>query len=168
MTKTANHTRKVRALLAKTTANGCEPAEAASALTMASTIVAKHSLSPTDFIWPEPPTGWRWEGVRGHGGTVVEMPAEKPKRTKAKADAAPAPKVKRQPKAEPAEPKKPRVTKKARIIEMLRRPGGVTIEAIMAEFGMLAHSARAAVSVYGREIGGTTYDKATKVYRAAT
>jgi hypothetical protein len=150
MTKTANHTRKVRALLAKTTANGCEPAEAASALTMASIIVAKHGLNPTDFIWPEPPTGYRWEGQRGHGGTIVEAPAPKPRRTKAKS----------------AEPKQPRRTKKEIIVAMLRQPGGTTIHAITALFGTKPHSARAAISVYGREIGGVTYEPVTKAYRA--
>src|SRR5690606_6221249 len=109
-TKTAtNHIRKVRALLAKTTANGCEPAEAASALSLASTIITKHGLNPADFIWPEPPAGWRWEGVRGHGGTVVEAPAEKPKR-QPKAKAEPKPRRERKPKA-PAEPKPKRPTR---------------------------------------------------------
>src|SRR5690606_16782061 len=74
-TTATNRIHKVRALLTKTTANGCTPGQAASALSLASTIVFKHGLNPADFIWPEPPAGWRWEGVRGHGGTVVEAPA---------------------------------------------------------------------------------------------
>lgn len=150
MTKTANHARKVRALLVKTTANGCEPAEAVSALMTASAIVAKHGLNTNDFIWPEPPTGYRWEGKRGHGGTVVEVPAPRPKRTNAKS----------------AEPKQPRRTKKEIIVAMLRQPGGTTIDAITALFGTKPHSARAAISVYGREIGGVIYDPTTKAYCA--
>ncbi len=154
-TKTfASHTHKVRALLAKSAANGCTPGETASALSLASAIVTKHGLNPADFTWPEPPAGWRWEGVRGHGGTVVDAPAEKLKRTgAAKAEAPTAPKAKGP-------------TKKAQIIAMLRQPGGTTIDAIVARFGVQRHSARAAVSVFGREIGGVSYDKATKAYRA--
>ncbi|RIK86604.1 MAG: hypothetical protein DCC69_06580 [Hyphomicrobiales bacterium] len=162
--KTAtNHIRKVRALLAKTTTNGCERAEAASALSLASTIITKHGLNPADFIWPEPPAGWRWEGVRGHGGTVVEAPAEKPKRTRAaKAKA----KQARKPKA-PAEPKPKRPTRYDRVAEMLQRPEGVTIAQMTAEFGILAHTARAMISIGKRRAGLTVaYDKESKVYRA--
>jgi len=158
-TKTlANHIHKVRALLAKTTANGCTPREAASALDLAATIVAKHKLNPADFIWPEPPTGYHWEGECGRGGTVVETPVQ-PQPSNAE-------KPKREPKLK-ADPKQPRVIKKALIIEMMRRPDGVTVAQLIDEFDILAHSARAILSVYGREIGGVTYDRATKVYRAA-
>lgn len=164
-TTATNRIHKVRALLAKTTANGCTPGEAASALSLASTIVFKHGLNPADFIWPEPPAGWRWEGVRGHGGTVVEAPAEKPKRRrtmKAKADAKPA----RKPKV-PAEPKPKRPTRYDRVAEMLQRPDGVTIAQMMAEFGVLAHTARAMISIGKRRAGLTVaYDKSAKVYRA--
>lgn len=160
-----NHIRKVRALLAKTIANSSEPAEAASALSLASAIIMKDGLNPADFVWPEPPVGWRWEGVRGHGGTVVETPAEKPKRTraaKAKAEEKPA----RKPKA-PAEPKPKRPTRYDRVAEMLQRPEGVTIAQMMAEFGILPHTARAMISIGKRRAGLTVdYEKATKVYRA--
>lgn len=163
--KTAtNHIRKVRALLAKTTANGCEPAEAASALSLASTIITKHGLNPADFLWPEPPAGWRWDGIRGHGGTVVEAPAEKSKRTRA-AKAKAEPRCERKPKA-PAESKAKGPTRKEQIIEMLRSPDGTTIDAIVARFGVQRHSARAAISVFGREIGGVSYDREAKIYRA--
>jgi len=167
-TKTAtNRIRKVRALLAKTTANGCEFAEAASALGLASIIITKHGLNPADFIWPEPPAGWRWEGVRGHGGTVVEAPAEKPKRTrttKTKAEAKP--RRERKPKA-PAEPMPKRPTRYDRVAEMLQRAEGVTIAQMMAEFGILPHTARAMISIGKRRAGLTVaYDKAAKTYRA--
>jgi len=167
-TKTAtNHVRKVRALLAKTTANGCTPGEAASALSLASTIVSKHGLNPADFTWPEPPAGWRWEGEPGHGGSMVEAPAEMPKRTRAataKAEAKPA----RKPKV-PAEPKPKRPTRYDRVAEMLQRPEGVTIAQMMAEFGILPHTARAMISIGKRRAGlAVAYDKGSKVYRGTT
>lgn len=165
-TASANHTRRINALLKKTTFNGCTSGEAASALSLASTIITKHGLNPAEFTWPEPPAGWRWEGVRGHGGTVVEAPAEKPKRTRAtKAKTEANPRRERKTKASAA-PKATGPTKKEQIIAMLRQPDGTTIDAIVARFGVQRHSARAAISVFGREIGGVTYDRETKVYRA--
>lgn len=156
MTKAlANHTRRINALLKKNTFNGCTPGESASALSLASTIITKHGLNPADFTWPEPPAGWRWEGVRGHGGSVVEAPAVRPKRTRA-----------RNTEANPAEPKAKGPSRKEQIVAMLRQPGGTTIDAIVARFGVQRHSARASISVFGREIGGVSYDKATGVYRA--
>ncbi|SMH43421.1 DUF3489 domain-containing protein [Mesorhizobium australicum] len=152
MTNTSNLYRKVRALVAKTVTNGCEPAEAISAANLASKLIAEHQLDAAKIDWPAAPEGYRWEGTPGVGGELVaEAPVpEKPKRT-------------RTPKAEP-KPKRP--TRKERVAEMLRSQDGTTIEAIMSEFGVLAHSARAMVSVYGREIGGVTYDRENKVYRA--
>lgn len=107
--------------------------------------------------------------------TTTATAAAKPKQvrpskaaTKPKAETpkvAPKPRRERKPKA-PAEPKAKGPTKKEQIIEMLRSPDGTTIDAIVARFGVQRHSARAAVSVFGREIGGVSYDKATKVYRA--
>lgn len=156
-TKTAtSHIRRVRALLTKTTANGCTPGEASSALSLASTIITKHGLNPADFIWPEPPAGWRWEGVQGHGGIVVETPAVKPKRARA-----------RNTEASPAAQRAKGPSRKEQIVAMLRQPGGTTIDALVARFGVQRHSARASISVFGREIGGVSYDKETKVYRAA-
>ena len=55
MSTTGNINRKVRALLAKTVANGCTADEAASALQMAKDIVAKHDLDPAKFEWPPAP-----------------------------------------------------------------------------------------------------------------
>lgn len=66
----------------------------------------------------------------------------------------------------PAEPKAKEPTKKEQIVAMLRSPEGTTLDAIVARFGVQRHSARASVSVFGREIGGVSYDKATRVYRA--
>jgi len=157
MTNTSNLYRKVRALTAKVVTAGCTPSEHVSATNLAVTIITKHGLDAARIEWPAPPAGFAWSGEPGRS-VVVEIPAEpkagKPKRSR---------KAKK-----PTEPKAGRPTKKAMIIAMLRQPGGTTIETLMAEFGMLAHSARAVISVYGREIGGVTYDKATKVYRAAT
>lgn len=139
MTKApTNHARRINALLKKTTFNGCEPA---SALGLASTIVTKHGLNSVDFAWPEPPAGWRWEGTRGHGGTVVEVAAEpaKPRAVKAK---------------KPAAPKAPRVTAGQRLAEMAARPEGFTIEEMMETFGILEHSARALVSTELRKRRG--------------
>lgn len=65
----------------------------------------------------------------------------------------------------PAEPKAKGPSRKEQIIEMLRSPDGTTIDAIVARFGVQRHSARAAVSVFGREIGGVSYDRWSKVYR---
>jgi len=92
------------------------------------------------------------------------LKAEKSKRTSATKGEA-KPRRERKPKV-PAEPKAKGPTRKEQIIEMLRSPGGTTIDAIVARFGVLRHSARASVSVFGREIGGVSYDKETKVYRA--
>lgn len=137
MTTTAtNHVRRINALLKKTTFNGCEPAEAASALGLASSIVTKHGLNPADFEWPEPPAGWRWEGTRGHGGAVVEVADEPAKPHAAKA-------------------KKPkRKTVGERLAEMAARPEGFTLEEMMETFGILEHSARALVSTELRKRRG--------------
>ncbi len=155
MTNASNTYRKVRALVMKTVANGCTPGEAVSAVNLASKIVADHGLDPTRIDWPTAPAGYEWDGEPGRGGKVVEKPAM----------AEPATKSKRA-KAKSAEPKQPRRTKKEIIIAMLRQPGGTTIDAITALFGTKPHSARAAISVYGRLIGGVTYDPANKSYRA--
>lgn len=154
-TKTArNHIHKIRALLAKTTANGCTPGEAASALSLASTMITKHGLNPADFIWPDPPAGWRWGGVRGHGGTVVEAPAEKPKR-KQKAKAEPSPE------REPA-----RITNGERLASLAARPDGFTIDDITAMLGILPHTARALISVELRKRRGlkVEIDRETRRY----
>ena len=90
---------------------------------------------------------------------------KKASRTKEPAKDGAATKRTGKPKA-PAEPQAKGPTKKEQIIEMLRSPDGTTIDAIVARFGVQRHSARAAVSVFGREVGGVSYDKASKTYRA--
>jgi hypothetical protein len=146
-TKTpANHARKIQALLKKTVAAGCEPAEAASALSMASTITTKHKLDPANFTWPEPPAGYRWEGTAGRGGTIVETPVTSEPTPKAKRPRKPAtPKI---------EPKPKKVTVGERVVAMLRRKQGATIAELMAELGVQAHSARALISVEARKKRG--------------
>jgi hypothetical protein len=144
MTNTSNLYRKVRSLLAKTVSAGCTAPEHVAATNLASTIVKKHSLDAKRLDWPKPPRGYEWAGEPGLS-IVVEKPEAKPAQ-KAKAK---------------------RVTQGDRIIEMLRRKEGVTIAQLIAEFGILAHTARALVSVNGRKIGGAKLDRATGIYRAA-
>jgi hypothetical protein len=55
MSATSNITRKVKALLAKTVANGCTADEATSALQVAKDIVAKHNLDAVKLKWPPCP-----------------------------------------------------------------------------------------------------------------
>lgn len=158
-TSNSNIYRKVRALVAKTVANGCTAGEAVAAANAASRIIRDHGLDASLIQWPAAPAGFAWNGEPGKGGQMEKLPeAPKPKATKAK-DEKPKPPRKRK----PAEPKPPRQTKAARVVEMLKRKQGVTIEQLMAEFGILAHSARAQISVQGR--GHIDYDRATKVYR---
>lgn len=88
---------------------------------------------------------------------------QKPPKTEPVADAPAKPKRVPKPKTSAA-PK--RQTNKSKVIEMLRSKEGVTLAALMVAFGVQEHSARAMVSVHGRAIGGVTYDKASKVYRA--
>lgn len=75
---TGNLYRKVRALLNKTTANGCTPGEAASALEFAYRIVRENGLSADRLDWPLPPAGYRLESTGGIIA-VVEVPRS-PKR----------------------------------------------------------------------------------------
>ena len=168
MTNTSTHYRKVRSLIAKTVANGCTAPEHVSATNLAATLVKKHDLDAARIDWPTPPAGFAWSGEPGRS-VVMELPAE-PKPSKAgklsrKAEASPKPakeaKVKK-----PSEPKAKGPSRKEQIIAMLRQPGGTTIDALVARFGVQRHSARASISVFGREIGGVSYDKATGVYRA--
>lgn len=82
---------------------------------------------------------------------------------RAQADAERKPRRARKP---AAEPKAARKTVGERLVEMLRRPNGVTIADIMAEFGVQAHSARALISVEARKKRGLDIrlDKATGRY----
>lgn len=184
-TSSSNTYRKVRALIAKTVANGCTPGEAVSAANLASKIIADHNLDPARIAWPAPPAGYGWDGEPGRGGQMVERPkAEKPKPARktaaprgsdgerladvmaglrAQADAERKPRRARRP---TAEPKAPRKTVGERLVEMLRRQNGVTIADIMVEFGVQAHSARALISVEARKKRGLAIrlDKATGRY----
>lgn len=178
-TSSSNTYRKVRALIAKTVANGCTPGEAVSAANLASKIIADHNLDPARIDWPAPPAGYGWDGEPGRGGQMVERPkAEKPKPARKAATprgtdgerladvVADAERKPRRAKKPAAEPKAARKTVGERLVEMLRRPNGVTIADIMAEFGVQAHSARALISVEARKKRGLDIrlDKATGRY----
>ena len=71
------------------------------------------------------------------------------RKTAAKETAAP---KARAPKA-PKPAKAPRVFKKDRIVEMLRRPAGATIKELCEAFGIQAHSARGMISTTGKRLG---------------
>lgn len=94
--------------------------------------------------------------------TKIAAPKKAP-RTKGAAKDRAATKRTRKPAEPKAKAKGP--TRKEQIIEMLRSPGGTTIDAMTARFNILPHTARACISVFGREIGGVSYDRKTKVYR---
>ncbi|CAM5377994.1 hypothetical protein ATER59S_01686 [Aquamicrobium terrae] len=81
----------------------------------------------------------------------------KPKRErKAKAEAP----------ATTAKPKRPTVGE--RLETMLRRPTGATLAEVMGEFGILAHSARAVISVQKRRRGlDVHFDRKTGRYALA-
>lgn len=135
---TGNDYRKVRALLAKTMAAGCTEGEAVSALETALKLIGKHGLDMDKLTITVP------EGYRIEDQTVVKVepaPAGKPQR-------------KRAPKPKTTEPKEPRVTRGERLAEMAARPEGFTIEEVMAEFGILEHSARAQISIELRKKRG--------------
>jgi hypothetical protein len=176
---TGNEYRKVRSLLAKTVKAGCTEGEAVSALETAWRLIVKFGLDEAKLAITVP------EGYRRVGNNIVKdkydpyearNPAADEYRdaamvkraeregAKAKRNKAPKAATKGKRTSKPAEPKGP--SKKARVIEWLRRPEGLTIQQIVEAFGVQPHSARAQVSVYGREIGGTNYDTTTKVYRA--
>jgi hypothetical protein len=66
---------------------------------------------------------------------------------------------------QPAEPKKDRrrtrskkqrpPAKKDRLVELLRRENGTTIEELMVEFGWQAHTVRGAISIAAKRLGVT-------------
>lgn len=70
-------------------------------------------------------------------------------------------------KAKPAakKPGQPGTLKKDRLIEMLRRPEGATIEEITEAFGILPHSARAMISVTAKRLGVEATRDDRKAYR---
>jgi hypothetical protein len=122
------------------------------------------------------------EAIDGDGGDakVTEpktkaKPAPTPKKqkdaAKTKAAARAERKATAKPKAAAAAERAPRDSKQAKMIEMLKRPNGASVDEIAAEFGWLKHTTRAAVSVAVRKLGLTS--TATKeenrgtVYRIA-
>lgn len=113
-----NIIRKVTSLLAKTTASGCTPGEAASALSLARDLIHKYNL-PVEhpkFNWPAVDAA-----VEAHVGE-----APKPKR----------PYVKRGD------------SKTARAAAMLMGEGGALVEDLMLEFGWAPHTVRGFISHY--------------------
>lgn len=165
MTNSSNTYRRVRALCAKTVAANATVHESVSAFSLASKIITDHDLDPRRIEWPTPPTGYRWEGVPGRGGTVVEMPVEKPKgkrAQKAEAKAAPKPKAK-------AAPTPKRVPAGERLAKMAARPEGFTVWEVMEAFGIQQHSARAMISTELRKVRGldVRLDKETRRYSVA-
>ncbi len=160
MTNTSNLYRKARALVMKTVANGCTPHEHAAATNMAVSIIAKHGLDAARIDWTAPPAGFAWSGEPGRS-EIVERPIER--KTSPKHGANPA-RAKSKPAADTSKPK--RTTVGERLVEMLRRPDGATLEEIMGAFGILAHSARAIISVEARRKRGleVKLDRATGRY----
>ena len=88
--------------------------------------------------------------------TTAPKPTRKPAAKKAKTK----PKAKRIKK-----PDQPRTLKKDRLVEMLRRPEGATIEEITEAFGILPHSARAMISVTAKRLGVEATRDDRKAYR---
>lgn len=150
MTNTGNTYRRVRALVMKTTFNGCTVGEAISAANLASKIITDQKLDPARIDWPSTPAGYGWEGEPGRGGKMVEQPkAEKPKRNAKSASETMSTR-----KRKPAEPKAPRKTNGERLAEMAARPEGFTIEEVIETFGILPHTARALISIELRKKRG--------------
>lgn len=142
---TGNEYRKVRALLAKTVAAGCTEGEAISSLETALKLIDQYGLDRAKLEITVP------EGYTITDGKVVPASkAPRPKKAKAKDGAA---------------SKAPRVTRTARLIEMLK--AGTTIDAITTEMGILPHTARAMISTANRKVldNKVQYDRATKTYK---
>jgi len=91
--------------------------------------------------------------------STITTPAPKPTRKPAakKAKAKPAKRIKK--------PDQPRTFKKDRLVEMLRRPEGATIEEIIKAFGILPHSSRAMISVSAKRLGVEATRDDRKAYR---
>lgn len=171
MTNTSNLYRKARALVMKTVSAGCTPHEHAAATNLAVTIITKHGLDARRIDWPAPPAGFAWSGEPGRS-EIIQKPIEpkaKPAR-KGRAsptDAKPARRPRRP--TDDNTPKPKRQTVGERLVEMLRRPDGATIEEITDAFGILAHSARAIISIEARKKRGleVKLDRATGRYSVA-
>lgn len=161
MTNSSNTYRKARALVAKTVTAGCTPHEHVAATNLAVSIIAKHGLDAARIDWPAPPAGFAWSGEPGRS-EVVEKPAERKAKPARKGKASTA-------KPSTDTPKPKRRTVGERLVEMLRRPGGATIEEIMDAFGILTHSARAIISIEARKKRGleVKLDRATGRYSVA-
>lgn len=171
MTNTSNLYRKARALVMKTVSAGCTPHEHVAATNLAVSIVAKHGLDAGRIDWPTPPAGFAWSGEPGRS-EIIEKPVEPKAKPARKSKASPAnakPARKPHKTTDNDAPKPKRRTVGARLVEMLRRPGGVTIEEIMEAFGILTHSARAIISIEARKKRGleVKLDRATGRYSIA-
>lgn len=157
MSNSSNLYRKVRALAAKTVAAGCTPHEHIAAANLAVGIIAKHGLDASRIDWPAPPAGFAWSGEPGRS-EVVERPVEpKGKSTrKGKASGTDATKPKRQ-------------TVGERLLAMLQRRNGATLDEITEAFGVQPHSARAIISVEIRKKRRleVTLDRQTSRYSVA-
>lgn len=156
MTNTSNLYRKARALVMKTVSAGCTSHEHVVATNLAVSIIAKHGLDASRIEWPAPPAGFAWSGEPGRS-EIVEKPVEPKTKPARKGKASPADaKPTRRPRrpTDDNTPKPKRQTVGERLVDMLRRRGGVTIEEIMEAFGILAHSARAIISIEARKKRG--------------
>jgi hypothetical protein len=161
MTNSSNLYRKVRALAAKTVAAGCTPHEHIAATNLAVGILAKHSLDAGRIDWPAPPPGFAWSGEPGRS-EVVERPIEPKAKPMSKGKPSPT-----KPNADSTKPK--RHTVGERLLVMLQRRNGATLDEITEAFGVQPHSARAIISVEIRKKRGleVTLDRATGRYSVA-
>lgn len=141
MTNSSNLYRKVRSLVAKVVANGCTAHEHVAVTNLAVSIIAKHGLDAARIDWPAPPAGFAWTGEPGRA-EIIEKPVER--KTGAKHDAKPAT-AKSEPEGKAKKPRRPIVGE--RLLAMLQRPNGATLEEITGAFGILPHSARAIISI---------------------
>lgn len=139
MSNSSNLYRKVRALAAKTVAAGCTPHEHIAATNLAVGLIAKHGLEASRIDWPTPPAGFVWSGEPGRSEVVEQRvePKVKPTR-KGKASTA-------NTGTDSTKPK--RLTVGERLLAMLQRRNGATLDEITEAFGIQPHSARAIISV---------------------
>jgi hypothetical protein len=142
-----NTRRKIRALLAKTTAtSGCTAGEKTSALKMAKDIAAKH-LPSTDAVLMEIASAER--DMQGDVPPTVKEAKAAAKKASAKGD----------------KPKK--ATRAETIITMMSRKEGVSIAELQDIFKTEAHTVRAQISVESRKAGFKPTLKDGRYYRTA-
>jgi hypothetical protein len=143
-----NTRRKIRALLAKTTAtSGCTPGEKKSAIEMARDIANK-KLPGSDIIFDEIVQAEK--DLKGDvPPTVAEAKAAAKKTAKPNAD----------------KPKK--VTRAETIMTMMARKEGVSIAELQAIFKTEAHTVRAQISVESRKAGIKPVLKDGRYYKTA-